>query len=472
MSEKIKNKIGLRYEELTGLHPDVIMRLPKSGSDRMYFRVSSSKGSAIAVFNPVKEENEAFVGFARHFRKKGLNVPEIYGWYPDDHIYFQQDLGDINLYQHIRDSDLGSFNDGTVLLYKKVLDHLIRFQTEGTAGLDFTLCYPHKSFDRKSMMWDLNYFKYMFLKLIAVPFNEGRLEKDFETLTSFLLNAGEDFFLYRDFQSANIMIVNGEPWFIDFQGGRRGAPQYDVVSLLFDAKAGIPGQLREILTNYYVDNFCNITGRRREEFNDFLNGFAAIRLMQALGAFGFRGLYEQKPTFVQSIIPAVRLLNQCLDEGVGDLVLHELKRVMFAIPALEQFNILEVPERLRVTVKSFSYSNGIPDDKVHGGGFIFDCRGLVSTRKLKDFRNMNGRDRRVALFMEEDTDVKGFISDTLNLVKRSVKSYKERNYTSLLVAFGCSTGTIRSVYCAERCFAAIKDIEGIDTILIHTEIPE
>ena len=195
----------------------------------------------IGAYNPNMEENQAFVGFTKHFISKELPVPEIYGYLPEKNIYFLQDLGDINLFTWLHQKPAGyAFDDETISVYKNILDILVLFQTKGIAGLDLELCYPHRCFDRQSMMWDMNYFKYMFLKLISVPFNEKRLEHDFNILGDFLLDAGQHYFLYRDFQSANIMILKGKPWFIDYQGGRKGAPQYDVASLLYDAKAHIP----------------------------------------------------------------------------------------------------------------------------------------------------------------------------------------------------------------------------------------
>ena len=217
-------------------------------------------------------------------------------------------------------------------MYRKILDKLILFQINGIKGLNLDLCYPHKSFDRQSMMWDMNYFKYMFLKLVAVPFNERRLEHDFNSLADFLLETGQDYFLYRDFQSANVMIVDGEPWFIDYQGGRKGAPQYDVASLLYDAKAHIPQQSRQSLLEYHIDNFCAVSGEKKEEYTGYFTGFSMIRLMQALGAFGFRGLYEKKPTFTSSIVPAVKLLNELIDSNQLPLALPELYQTIRLIP--------------------------------------------------------------------------------------------------------------------------------------------
>ncbi|HLN19726.1 MAG TPA: phosphotransferase [Bacteroidales bacterium] len=310
-----------------------ITQLPRSGSDRRYFRISDKSGrTLIGAYNTNLEENEAFTGFTKHFRSKNLPVPEVLGYIPSSYVYFLTDLGDVNLYTWLHNRpDINEFNDETKKLYRKVLDSLIVFQVEGIKDLDLNLCYPHKSFDRQSMIWDLNYFKYMFLKLLAVPFNERELENDFNTFCDYLLDAGQDYFLYRDFQTANIMVIENEPWFIDYQGGRKGAPQYDVASLLYDAKIPMSEKDREELLSYYAGNFCARTGEDKEKFRQHFTGFSMIRLMQALGAFGFRGLYEKKPTFAESIVPGVGILTGIAQKAQDHIRLPELFKVVNAI---------------------------------------------------------------------------------------------------------------------------------------------
>ncbi len=330
------------YRELFGIRDFKISALPQSGSDRKYFRIIKGTESVIGAYNPNMEENEAFIGFTNHFLAKGLPVPEIFGFLPEKNVYFLKDLGDLNLFTWLQNKlESTGFDNEAETFYQKILDKLIRFQINGIEGLNLDLCYPHRSFDRQSMMWDMNYFKYMFLKLLAVPFNERRLEHDFECMADFLLETGQDFFLYRDFQSANVMIVDGEPWFIDYQGGRKGAPQYDVASLLYDAKAHIPEKSRQLLLKYYIDAFCSVSGEKKEEFTGYFTGFSMIRLMQALGAFGFRGLYERKPTFTGSIVPAVRLLIQLIDSGNLPVELPELFCTARAIPLVQIYKELE-----------------------------------------------------------------------------------------------------------------------------------
>jgi len=320
------------YRELFGNSDIKVVALPQSGSDRKYFRITDRDKSIIGAFNANIEENEAFIGFTKHFISKSLPVPEIFGYLPDKNVYFLQDLGDINLYTWlVQNKECEGFDTEAESIYCKILDKLILFQVNGIQGLNLDLCYPHKSFDRQSMMWDMNYFKYMLLKLLAVPFNERRLENDFELLSEFLLEAGQDYFLYRDFQSANVMVIDGEPWFIDYQGGRKGAPQYDVASLLYDAKAHVPEKVRQNLLDYHIKNFCAVSGEDQNKFRGYYAGFSMIRLMQALGAFGFRGLYEKKPTFTGSIVPAVKLLNQVINSEQLPVSLPELFQAIRAI---------------------------------------------------------------------------------------------------------------------------------------------
>jgi aminoglycoside/choline kinase family phosphotransferase len=334
--------ISAGYQELFGKKDIKVVPLPQSGSDRKYYRVTEGSNSVIAASNKNTEENEAFIGFTKHFISKGLPVPEIYGYIPEKFIYFLQDLGDTNVFTWLQQKHAGNGFDGEAEdMYRKILDKLILFQIDGIDGLNLDLCYPHRSFDRQSMMWDMNYFKYMFLKLLAVPFNERRLEGDFDKLADYLLETRQDYFLYRDFQSANVMIYNGEPWFIDYQGGRKGAPQYDVASLLYDAKAHIPEQSRQRLLDTHIDNFCAISGQSKEEFRGYYAGFSMIRLMQALGAFGFRGLYEKKPTFTGSIVPAVKLFNKLIDTEKLPVIVSELYDTVRQISGTQIYKDLE-----------------------------------------------------------------------------------------------------------------------------------
>jgi aminoglycoside/choline kinase family phosphotransferase len=295
----------------------------------------------IGAYNPNREENDAFVGFTEHFLTKNLPVPEVFCFMPEKDIYFLRDLGDTNLYTWLhKRPDIKDFNEETKALYRKILETLIDFQIKGIDGLDLNLCYPHKSFDRQSMMWDMNYFKYMFLKLLAVPFSERNLEHDFNSLSDYLLETGQDYFLYRDFQTANIMVIGDQPWFIDYQGGRKGAPQYDVASLLYDAKIPMLQKNRDELLDFYINRFCSVSKVDKNSFRGWYEGFSMIRIMQALGAFGFRGLYEKKPTFTESIVPGVKILIQIIGEAEKHVNLPELFRTIRSIPETKLFSEL------------------------------------------------------------------------------------------------------------------------------------
>jgi len=338
---KIQNSIEKLFKTYFGKEIDRVEAMPRSGSDRRYFRIFSGSDTFIGAYNPIKEENEAFVGFTLHFRERGLPVPEIFHYIPDENIYFLGDLGDTNLYSWLQSMNItGGFDREAMGFYKKVLEKLVLFQVDGVKGLDLSLCYPHKKFDRQSMLWDLNYFKYMYLKLLAVPFNEGRLEKDFNVLIDFLLGAQQECFLYRDFQTANIMVVAGEPWFIDYQGGRLGAPQYDLASLLYDAKIPMIQSDRDELLSFYVNIFNKKTGFDPKMFRAYYSGFSLIRVMQACGAFGFRGLYERKPTFTESVVPGGLLLGRIVASTVGHIELPELAEAIHRIPETSIFSSL------------------------------------------------------------------------------------------------------------------------------------
>jgi len=290
-----------------------VEQIPPSGSYREYYRMQGNSLIAMAVFNEDVKENLAFIEYSRHFKSCGLNVPEIYKVSDDNIYYLQQDLGDMGLFPlllKIRDK---AYTGEYITLIKRVLDELPRFQITGHKELNYSVAYPRDSFDRQSMMWDLNYFKYYFLKLARIPFDEQLLEDDFNILTNYLLEASADFFLFRDFQSSNIIIYNNEPYFIDYQGGRKGALQYDLASFLFDAKADFPADFRTEMLEYYTSLINKNYNIEPGDFNKYYYCFVLVRIMQAMGAFGFRGFYEKKPRFLQSIPYALKTLKWLMD---------------------------------------------------------------------------------------------------------------------------------------------------------------
>jgi aminoglycoside/choline kinase family phosphotransferase len=468
----IRTIVEKAFLKWRGTAPDIITRLPQSGSDRVYFRLLYSDNHVIGAYNPSREENDAFVGFSNHFRSKGLPVPEIYVYYPDKRVYFLEDLGDSNLFTWLAQrSDGERFNEETHELFLTIAADLVRLQTEGIQGLDLSLCYPHRSFDRQSMIWDLNYYKYMFLKLIGAPFNETRLERDFEALTNFLLDAGQEYFLFRDFQTANIMILDGKPWYIDYQGGRLGAPQYDIASLVYDAKAYIPADLRRKTLERHLDLFADATGKPRESISRYSGAFTLIRLMQALGAFGFRGLHENKPTFTESIVPAVELMNELLASDDVQISLPELKKASEAVPLQRKYRILShYQEMMRINIQSFSYVKGRTVNYDNGGGFVFDCRGLRNPVTETDLAELTGQDPEVIEFFGNDEEAVAFAGDCTNIVRNSLPMLRRKGVLELNIAFGCVGGKHRSVWCANRVASMLSAMPGVSVTVNHSEL--
>jgi len=463
------------YRKWRGKEPWSVVQLPGSGSYRTYYRFfGENDQTVIAAVNPDKKENDAFIGFSRHFSKCDLPVPEILAEEREEGIYLLKDLGDVTLFSLLEElRGTGTDFPGEVMeWYRKAVFWLPRFQVKGGTGLDFSLCYPRGSFDRQSMMWDLNYFKYYFLKLVKVPFDEQKLEDDFSRLVEFLLKADSQYFMFRDFQSRNIMLFEGETYFIDYQGGRRGPLQYDIASLLYDAKADIPEPMRGQLLNEYLSFLEELIPVDRDAFLRFYPGFVLIRILQALGAYGFRGYYENKPHFLRSIPYAMKNLANLLENGKLQVDLPVLTEVLLSMTKDPQFNTVNVTRsNLAVRISSFSYKNGIPSDSSgHGGGFVFDCRALPNPGRIKAYQPLTGLDQPVIRFLEREHPIDIFLNHIYALVDQSVKQYIERDFTSLSVSFGCTGGQHRSVFCAEKLAGHIKGAFPVKVEVCHTEI--
>ena len=446
--------------------------LAQSGSDRRYFRMTSDSKTALGVYNADAKENLAFVEFTRHFLKKGMPVPQIYAEEPAENIYLLEDLGDTTLFAYLtEEKKKAPFTGDLREIYKKVLKELPRFQVIAGADLNYSLCYPRSSFDKTSMMWDLNYFKYYFLKLAQIPFDEQALENDFQLLTDYLLEADHNYFLYRDFQSRNIMLKDDQVYFIDYQGGRRGALQYDLASLLYDAKAAIPQAERDALLEFYIDELENYVLVERDEFKQYFSGYVLIRIMQAMGAYGFRGFYERKAHFLASIPYALENLNNVLATLNLPVELPTLIPVLKQMIASEKLQQIGVDrKKLVVSVNSFSFKRGIPvDESGHGGGFVFDCRALHNPGRYEEYKQLTGRDLKVIEFLEKEDGVKRFLRNVTDLVEQSVEKYLERDFDHLTVNFGCTGGQHRSVYCAEYMARHLKNKYNIRVELRHRE---
>lgn len=463
-------KLSQLFKEWSGKEPESIIELPQAGSQRRYFRLASGDTTSIGAWNPVIEENNAFLHFSRHFHRLGLHVPRIYAADPGKEICLMEDLGDISLFSLVEQQPAGEFTHEIELLYRKTLTELVRFQITGGQGLDYSLCYPQPEFDRQSILFDLNYFKYFFLKL-HVNFHEIRLENDFNALASFLLEADSRFFMYRDFQSRNILIKNNQPYFIDYQGGRKGPLQYDVASLLFQVRADLPFEMRERLLDDYLEALSKQITLDKLQFKKFYNGYVLIRLLQVLGAYGFRGLIEKKPHFLASIPYALKNIKWWLENVNLPLELPELMRVLKDLAEIKKYDTSSYEKRktLTVFIRSFSYRQGIPDDlSGNGGGFVFDCRALPNPGREEKYRPFNGRDQIIIDFLKDKPEVIGYLEDTERLVGRSIQNYLARGFNSLVVNFGCTGGQHRSVYCAETLAGKLREkYTGISVLTEH-----
>ncbi len=443
------------------------------GSGRKVIRTSAGGLSAIGVLYDVREENAAFLEFSRHFRRHGLPVPEIYGDDLDHGAYLEEDLGDTTLFEFLSQNRAGEQLPPEVIdVYRKVVDVLPRFQIEAGRDLNYEVCYPRAVFDAQSITWDLNYFKYYFLKLAGVPFNEQSLEDDFARLTKFLLSAKLDYFLYRDFQSRNILLRGREPWFVDYQGGRKGALQYDIASLLYDAKADLPPALRQQLLDRYIDRLADFGDIGRDEFMRHYYGYVYVRIMQALGAYGFRGFYERKSHFLQSVPYAIQNIRWLLQNVELPIALPALMDAFGSMVSSERLQGLNAKEdRLMVRIFSFSYRGGIPRDETgHGGGFVFDARSVPNPGRHERFKPLTGKDAPVIEFLERQPSAHEFLSHAASLVKASIEAYQRRGFTSLSVSFGCTGGQHRSVYFAEQLAKQLRERKGIEVVVRHLEL--
>jgi len=458
------------HAPVTQVHP---LQGQLGGSGRNIIRLSGDKVSAIGILYDVREENAAFLEFSRHFRRHGLPVPEIYGEDLDQGAYLEQDLGNTSLFEFLSKHRAGEQIDAPVVeAYRKVIAALPRFQIEAGRDLNYKVCYPRGSFDRQSISWDLNYFKYYFLRLAGIPFNEQALEDDFDNLTQFLLSAERNYFLYRDFQSRNIMLRDGQPYFLDYQGGRKGALQYDVASLLYDAKADLPPDLRQLLLDHYLDALTPYADVKRDAFMQHYYAYVFIRIMQALGAYGFRGFYERKVHFLQSVPYALKNLRWLLHHVTLPIALPTLMGAFHSMLASEKLQgLASDADDLVVRIFSFSFHRGLPkDESGNGGGFVFDGRSLPNPGREERFKALTGRDAPVIDYLNQQESVHQYLASAMSLVDASVNSYRQRGFKNLMVSFGCTGGQHRSVYLAEQVAKRLRTRSGVEVILQHREL--
>ncbi len=471
--QQLEDQFRQLFQSWCGQAADLVLPLAPSGSKRVYYRIKSKDFEAIGAYNADAKENKAFLTFSQHFYEKGMPVPQIYATNLEENIYLQEDLGFTTLYSYLLQKG-DDFPNHLIKLYQKVLHQLAHLQVEGGKDLDYSNCHSKASFDKQSMLWDLNYFKYYFLKLGYISFDEEALEQDFHTLADYLLTADTNYFMFRDFQTRNIMIKNGQPYFIDYQGGRKGAVQYDVASLLFQAKANIPPQLRAQLLDNYLDSLEQLIKVNRNEFKNYYNGYVLIRLIQVLGAYGFRGLYERKQHFLQSIPFALNNIKWYLSNIKLPIELPELYHCLNAVTEAPQFQkfdrSLGEQSILTVRIKSFSYKKGIPEDvSGNGGGHVFDCRFIHNPGRYEPYKQLTGRDESVINFLQQHSKMNTFVNNVFHIVDKAVENYIERSFTSLSINFGCTGGQHRSVYAADQVAKHIYEKYGVRVLLQHRE---
>ncbi len=443
------------------------------GSGRKIIRISNQNASAIGILYSGREENVAFLEFSKHFRRHGLPVPEIYAEALDHGAYLEEDLGDTTLFEFLcKDRSGETIAPEVIEAYRRVVAVLPRFQVEAARDLDYSFCYPIASFDRQSIAWDLNYFKYYFLRLAGIPFNEHALENDFNRLIDFLLSAPRDYFLYRDFQSRNIMLRDGQPYFVDYQGGRKGALQYDIASLLYDAKADLPPELREHLLYDYLRALANFIPVDREAFLRYFYPYVYVRIMQALGAYGYRGFFERRAHFLQSVPYALKNIRWLLHNVQLPIELPTLLGAFQSMLASEKLQSLaSEADNLIVRIFSFSFHHELPKDETgNGGGFIFDGRSLPNPGREARFKSLTGRDVPVMDYLHQQESVHQYLAGVFSLIDASVENYQERGFKNLMVSFGCTGGQHRSVYLAEQLAKHLRGRAGIEVIVRHLEL--
>ena len=465
------DKLKVLFESYTGQKATDTEEINSSGSNRRYFRLKGGNISVIGVVGTNVEENNAFVKLARHFNEKGIRVPKVLSVSEDGMRYIQEDLGDDQLYKlvsHGRES--GEYSSYESMLLCRTMETLPKIQFKGAQGLDWSVCYPDPAFNARMVMFDLNYFKYCFLKATGLEFNETRLQDDLEKFKDDLLkDEGYETFMYRDFQARNVMVKDGEPYFIDFQGGRRGPIYYDVASFVWQARSRYPENLRKEMVQTYLTALKGYTEVDEAVFYERLRLFVLFRTLQVLGAYGFRGYFEKKPHFLASVPYALSNLRKLLQKPFVEY--PYLNEILTTLATMPQFNNIAEDKRLEVKIFSFAYKKGIPVDTTgNGGGFVFDCRAINNPGKYEHYRQFTGLDQEVVKFLEDDGGVIRFLENVYSLVDTHVKRFIERKFTNMQVCFGCTGGQHRSVYCAERLARHLSDRFDIKITLSHREL--
>ena len=467
------NTISELYKEWKGEEHKQLDVLPQSGSERRYFRLFDTEDSVIGTYGANIKENETFIYFSNHFRKKDLPVANILAVNDTVTAYLQEDFGDRSLLNILEEK---KFSNEVYFLFKKSLEALAELHVRGDEGLNYNLCLTNTEFGKQAIMADLLYFKYYFLDALRRPYDKQKLIDDFEALSTYLTRTEYKYFMFRDFQSRNIFVKDDNSiHFIDYQGGMKGAPQYDVASMLWQARANLPDEWKENLLVDYMNAFENIIGSSLERniFRSQYNGYVLIRLLQVLGAYGFRGLFERKAQFLTSIPLALRNLKWFFENQSFGIAVPEFAKVLsicVSDEVVEHFTPLQANEQtpLLVRICSFSYRKGIPqDDSGNGGGFVFDCRGILNPGRIQEFKTMHGRDKSVKDYLEQQTRMNEFLNSVFDLVDITVEDYIGRGFESLMVSFGCTGGQHRSVYAADALARHLRNKFKVNIELKH-----
>ncbi len=472
--QQIIQSIQDLYQKWRGNEAASIDVLPQSGSERRYFRIHEDDGSTIiGTYGANKKENEAFIYFSNHFYNKQLPVANILAVSEDNIYYLQEDFGNISLIDRLESE---GYTDNIYNLFQKSLQALAKLHVEGDEGLDYDRCLTNKEFGRQAIMADLLYFKYYFLDALRKPYDKQLLIDDFEALSNYLTHTEYKYFMFRDFQSRNIMVKPDDSiHFIDYQGGMKGAPQYDVASMLWQARANLNDEWKEKLLNDYIGALEKIIDKKvnRSIFKSQYNGYVMIRLLQVLGAYGFRGLFERKAHFLTSIPLALTNLKWFINNQSIGIALPEFRRVLDLCvhdDIIQQFTPLQANEKTPLVVKinSFSYKKGLPvDESGNGGGFVFDCRGILNPGRFEEYKAFTGRDKSVKDFLEQQTKMGEFLNSVFDVVDITVEDYLKRDFESLMISFGCTGGQHRSVYAADALARHLKNKFKVKIELRH-----
>ena len=451
-----------------------IDKLPQAGSERHYFRINTGQKTFIATYGANIKENESFIYFSDHFKNKQLATPEIFYASADKKIYIQEDFGDTSLLDRL---ETNGFKDDVYALYKKSLAALAMLQVKGDAGLDYNKCLTNANFGKQAIMADLLYFKYYFLDALRRPYDKQKLIDDFEALSNYLSHTEYKYFMFRDFQSRNIMVTDDEEvHFIDYQGGMKGAPQYDVASLLSQARANLPDDWKHRLLEDYMDAFEKTIGQNidREVFRSQYNGYVLLRMLQVLGAYGFRGLFERKAHFLTSIPLALENLKGFFNTQNIGIAVPEFKKVLeicISEAVIQEFTNTRATDDtpLLVKINSFSYlKTGYPKDNTkNGGGFVFDCRGILNPGRIEEYKTKTGQDKGVKDYLEQQTKMPDFLNSVYNIIDIAVEDYIKRGFENLMINFGCTGGQHRSVYAADAVARHLRNKFGVKIELMH-----